>query len=638
MEVFSNVLSQVGEIALESIVEDQPSNKRSQDEVKYSFYRRQRLSCQEKHDESPTSFYVWTLFVQWNDGSLDCWFRATDIADGIGYTARRGVQQLKEYISDGAMVPWETISVFMFAPHQLAEKRRLGGGLQEASKNNSNVQFLTEEGLYEVYQFAPKCKIFRKKVAKLIGTLRQKLFGREICHGVPSTGEQRKVDLAALTENARVAEKDRELAKLSEQLQRARAEKNRTEKHLRAQIATKQRTARRLRSNINDLNRTSRKLQIELKQQRLMLRKEMRLSRVQAERNRKLKECEKRTKAQCQEAENQLKLTTKRLDSIRALANERNYMSLDGSLKFGQQTCLCLVYVGTLLMQHDFGDIEERHVFLILRRQRRGLVKELRRFYADPLNYNRALQRLAALMNDDGDGVGQENGERTFSTFLFNTKLSGYKHHDFSLLVFPHCDQLFNQRQHQRFIGSAVNAFSFASALLCDGSVRKPHRSHESRLDRLWSMVMEGRTRTCCTDAVLKRLSIEEKRELANMYLDMMRTELSTEEVTKRISELENEEDEMRVLMSPCEICRYSYKRSMAHIMNVLPVNARQPLRALFRNDYDDSRRKNYKILKKDNDDDGCVSTAVNCELGLTVEQILEYVQQNWLAYAHVSE
>jgi hypothetical protein len=71
------------------------------------------LKCQNDNGTS-VFFFVWTLFVQWQDDTIDCWFRAKDVANGLGYKQADAASRIAKFLSDDSrIIEWGFIEQFL---------------------------------------------------------------------------------------------------------------------------------------------------------------------------------------------------------------------------------------------------------------------------------------------------------------------------------------------------------------------------------------------------------------------------------------------------------------------------------------------------------------------------------------------
>lgn len=189
--------------------------------VKYSCYRTQRLHRQDEKG-GVSFYYVWTLFVIWMDDTMDFWFRAKDVNDGVGFDTSENMNDMKKYLSgEDVLVEWEKIFPHLCAEATHSPDDSAARGLLDCTDNFADTPFLTEEGLYEVYQFAPQCRKFCRTVIELLRSVRQKIGNTvEI-----TTNEQleRTVDerVAAVSDRERSGY-DNRIAFLNERLNEAK--------------------------------------------------------------------------------------------------------------------------------------------------------------------------------------------------------------------------------------------------------------------------------------------------------------------------------------------------------------------------------------------------------------------------------
>jgi hypothetical protein len=165
MDPFFEALNEVSANSplFSSIAEQPKENKvRKREDVKRACYRQQPLKCQNDNGTS-VFFFVWTLFVQWQDDTIDCWFRAKDVANGLGYKQADAASRIAKFLSDdNRIIEWGFIEQFLWRAPDSEQKLRTPEYLQ-AKQLNIRSQFLTTLGLRDVFLHCPKCKLRKKK-------------------------------------------------------------------------------------------------------------------------------------------------------------------------------------------------------------------------------------------------------------------------------------------------------------------------------------------------------------------------------------------------------------------------------------------------------------------------------------------
>ena len=129
-------------------------------------------------------------------------FRATDVAEWIGYD--NGAKMVRNIDDD------EKVKIKL--PYHGVERQNSQGGLRA----NTEVWFLTEDGLYEVLMQSTKpiAKKFKKEVKKILKQIRQ--TGGYIPIVPEETNEQLMARAFIVAQNT-IAERDRQLAAIQEE-------------------------------------------------------------------------------------------------------------------------------------------------------------------------------------------------------------------------------------------------------------------------------------------------------------------------------------------------------------------------------------------------------------------------------------
>jgi hypothetical protein len=381
--------------------------ERTAEDVKLPYYEN-LMFYRGKNDEGiPQFFQAWTLIVVWNDDTMDCWVNALDVAKGLGYTSDNLSKNIYTFISGSdRFVNWNDISKLYFAPMMNQDvtsdvevrspcwwgEKGYACGLEHAKKNRGNTVFLTEEGLYEVYQFSPKCKSFRRSVANILKHLRQKLRRNQeddVAISVKDAVEKERQRLAAITDAAN-AEKDREIAELRDTLTRTKQEYNeqmdklkkdheQTIQRMRHQVEAKT-------MEITDLYQHRSLLEDELKTLRdEVAERTAELHRVSEELNR-AKEQRDAIRVEADQLfetaakkRTQLEQFHRAFRAVRKVyANPRNVSLVDGTFAIAKEPCVFFTYFGKVLVPETPNSKkgEWRDGFCVLRRQRRGLASE----------------------------------------------------------------------------------------------------------------------------------------------------------------------------------------------------------------------------------------------------------------------
>lgn len=204
--------------------------KRDKSEVQAAVYRPQKYY--RRNDSGEISFYVaWTLFVAWIDGTTTCWMNARDVLRGVGYDTIHVKDFLEKYITggDGQFVSWGEICsyILQFNPHRVLSgtaPRSGGSGWEAANAVKTTTLFLTEQGVIELHQQAPKCKAFRNSIANFLMWIRSNLTKNFVFVSRERLETLEKGVAAAALTDATYAEKDREIAELRDSLSRAKEE------------------------------------------------------------------------------------------------------------------------------------------------------------------------------------------------------------------------------------------------------------------------------------------------------------------------------------------------------------------------------------------------------------------------------
>lgn len=517
-----------------------------QSRVKYSCYRRQKLYCQDERG-AVSFYYPWTLFVVWLDDTVDYWFRAQDVSEGIGFKKTNNIQDMKKYLSgDDVLVQWDTISRLLYTSPTTTTHSKFEGkgkmvcpvydntscpvtnrdvtlksrGFYDSHNNNGRTHFLTEEGLYQVYQFAPKCKLFRRAVAKLLRTIRQ-MVGNTVeltRDQLERLVEERVAEKkgAMITDNER-AEYDRRCAILNDKLAAVRSELETIERRMQEQLIAK--TAEydgrcaalndqlnAARSEFETIQRRVQELNDQLNAARSAFEtNERRMQEHLAAKTSEISELyEQRTKLQdelqdlrieLEQRKLELSRTVEQLESVRlerdrvkhdavqlslavdhrlsqleqfrrgframlkVYANPRNVSLVDGTFAIAKEPCVFFTHFGKVLVNGD----EWRDAFCVMRRQRRGLALEMKNMFS-------------TFQAEDGEFVSRINPSyRTIGVLsrLCSPTLAtvdafespyGYRPHDF---LDPRQDYHLNK--HQRFLLlNTANAVSFMN-MIVDG-------------------------------------------------------------------------------------------------------------------------------------------------------------------------
>lgn len=398
------------------------TNIKPVNEVKHSCYKRQKFMCEDA-DRNVSNFYAWTLFVIWNDDTMDCWFKAKDVANGIGYHHENAAYRLKTFLSDNdRMIEWHKISGLLFTP--TIQKGNISDewgdcyenrGIKEASTNLQRNAFLTEEGLYEIYQFSPKCTKFRRAVANLLRSVRQSInapitykgseLKRLMKEAVTKERQQwitekneeinalkeefDRTSLKALTTSA-IAEKDHEVAELRQNLEQVRVDYAKRVNDLEHEITVKTSQIDHLQQILENSTNTVSELETlivtnaqdveKLKETKLRVEEELSEERKKHEQFK----CVKRRERQV--LVNDMKRLRRKgleyLGQIRTMnnaMNKCNFLYFDASLVHpSERLACCLVYIGQCLA---LPEETWRNCFLCIRGQRQHVRRTLKSLY-----------------------------------------------------------------------------------------------------------------------------------------------------------------------------------------------------------------------------------------------------------------
>lgn len=454
------------------VVGSKKSN-RGPEEVKYSYYKQQKYYRRNDHGES-SFFLAWTLFVVWMDDTMDCWVNALDVSKGVGYLKEKVTDTIKPFLSgEDRIVKWEQISKYIYENLSPLEED-LERGYEAAGKNLQRTPFLTEEGLYEVYQFSPKCKSFRRSVANLLRYIRQHVGAK-----LELTASQMKSLVANETESVRQrleAEKRAELATVREEYDRRVDEMKRSIAELQVDMDRLVRERAVLRT---ELDSSSQEL-IRSRVQMSKLGEEMAVLRDNKEKlmetlnenkdelcrvNNELRSMtvelieigtEKRMLvAQVDEKKKELKGFTEAFNVVSKIyTNPRNVSLVDGFFPIAKEPCVFLNHFGQLLLENG----EWRDGLCILRRQRGGLAQEARNIFVRRASDN------GYWMNDQYRSIGILSRLQANSVIRVD-EYSMPNNYQPSSFLYPECDSLLND--HDRFmLLNASNAVSFVNMLI----------------------------------------------------------------------------------------------------------------------------------------------------------------------------
>jgi hypothetical protein len=153
-------LETVNKVSLFSVHQEPiAQNSLSPDNVKFSCYVRKELQCS-NNEKRATTFPVQMLFVQWKNDAIDYWFRAKDVANGLGYDKNDAAFRLKKFLDDKSdMVAWSEICDLLL---KLSTNKDVNGCM-EANKLLQRTAFITINGLRKILLCSPKCKFNEKK-------------------------------------------------------------------------------------------------------------------------------------------------------------------------------------------------------------------------------------------------------------------------------------------------------------------------------------------------------------------------------------------------------------------------------------------------------------------------------------------
>jgi prophage antirepressor-like protein len=525
-ELFNHLLEDPTK--LKEIENENTSDPRKPQDVKESYYQQQKLVC-ESNDGERIYFYVWTLFVIWHDDSINFWMNALDVIRGLGYQNERVQESISSYLSgEDRIVTWESIRDFLFTPTLVRGPSVQERGVINANNNVSRTVFLTEEGLYEVYQFAPKCKPFRRTVANLLKFIRKSL-GSSV---LSITDKQ----LKAIVANEVESERERLQAEKREEIDALQTEfKKRT-----ADLKTKyDEESKNHQEKINELTAERDALRVEsenLRAKNVAAGEELRRTRAET----------LNARASLESTRREYKDIIERINLARTiLQNPVNFFPLGGRLRFGQEDSFCILWIGKINLSTDNDDeiTDQRDLYLMLCRQRRSLPDELRQFYQDPENYGM---------------IGYVRG-----TELDKEHLDHYRADRFSFQSYPCYDRVFNEAQHKRYLCAASNSVGFKSSLICKSEqTDQEHPQHLLELNSAECDVMAGRKkiRKCARSSVFETLSENERANIERM----------------RGKNLENYD---------CEECKQennSIRASIAAVTDNIPLAHRTPLRRVY--------------------------------------------------------
>lgn len=438
-EQFKNAIKTSFEHVTNALREGQISVKKIYDpeRVKYSCYQQQQLYCQGDNGKTEL-FYAWTLFVLWDDDTTDYWFKARDVSEGIGYKSEN-LRELKNTLSgNDELILWEELSRLLYTPTKVnnigtEEKGAYdtSRGITNSQSNVSRTPFLTENGLYVVYQIAPKCKLFRVAVAKLLHLIRQNYkrtyeFTAEQLEQL--VGEKVAAKLS-LTDRER-SEYDQKIAELNEKLNRVKNELGNKETQYAEQIANLNEKVKLAENEyrtreiflrtefdvrIDQLNKKFDHVQKEFKEKEELLNAHLRdktreisdlyehrtllqdelqglhneinarnetLQRVSAE-HEQLRAEHERLNDETTRLSTEINRKRDQLDKFRrgflafrkVYVNPRNVSIVDGTFAIAKEPCVFFTHFGKLLVGGTRGN-EWHEGFCVLRRQRRGLASE----------------------------------------------------------------------------------------------------------------------------------------------------------------------------------------------------------------------------------------------------------------------
>lgn len=227
------------------------TNKIDEKQVKYSCYLKPKLYCQGENG-TISFFNVWTLFVIWIDDTVDYWFKAEDVNNGIGFQQENAIFHTTTYTSEEeSIILWQDISKLLYAScvnfsnleqtklNNNSEEENDERGISDSRHNVERTPFLTEKGLYKVYQFAPECKLFSRSIVEYLKFIRQQVVGNQMVESneyeFDSVVGEETVVKRCLTDNER-AEYDDQIAALNDKLTKMQNEYERREHHMKSRL------------------------------------------------------------------------------------------------------------------------------------------------------------------------------------------------------------------------------------------------------------------------------------------------------------------------------------------------------------------------------------------------------------------
>jgi prophage antirepressor-like protein len=426
--------------------------ERSTDDVKESRYVQQEFFRTDEKGGT-TFFQVWTLFVVWKDHTMDCWMNAMDVVRGLGYQ-RDSVDVIRKHLSaDDLVVKWEDIAMYV---DRGATARQLQEEKGQFSYPLNRAPFLTEEGLYEVYQFSPKCKSFRRTVANMLKYFRQKISG-----GLAFVSGGAAATTRLISDEA---ESDRQklVAEHRDQLETLRAELNERAAKLEENVRRLSEEKEALRNENADLHRRANDLSEKVERlerdysdnctrYQALLFDKTRLEECVRDLNAKetqLRSAVSSLNAEMDQKRRDLQMLCETFSEVaKVYCNPRNVSLVDGLCPIAKEPCIFFTHFGKLLVEDDYRD-----GFCILRRQRGGLARV--NMFAGPNNEINASYPMMAILT---------NLCQPPRMVLDKIELPiRYQH---SYFLEPDRDHLLNE--HERFfLLNTSNAVSFVNMLI----------------------------------------------------------------------------------------------------------------------------------------------------------------------------
>lgn len=222
-------------------------------DVRVAVYKPQKYYRGSKNG-NPSFYVANTLFVAWSDGTTSCWVNARDVLRGIGYDTLNVKMMLEKYLERDAnhYAAWVDISKYILLAHtkETASSdqddttvRTVGHEVANGIRRTS--LFLTERGMMELIQRAPKCKEFRNSFVSFIGWIRQR------ASTTPLIEDERAAYESTITE-------------LRDQLNRAHRDRDQTVESMKAEV---QRVERERVAAVDQLRQQHEELLLGLKKQ-----------------------------------------------------------------------------------------------------------------------------------------------------------------------------------------------------------------------------------------------------------------------------------------------------------------------------------------------------------------------------------